>query len=179
MSRVVKDLVISDVRKRVGAVKDFVIVDTSKMDAFSQNTLRLKLREKNIRVVGVKNTLAGKVLAENGVSGVDAYLAGPTSLVFGSTDIVALSKEMFLQVKASKEKLVVKGGAVEGMGLNSKSLEDVSKGPSREELIGKIVGMMMGPGAQLAAALLGPGGTLAGQVKSKSEEEKGDEPAAA
>ncbi len=177
MSRAVKDLVISDVRKRVGAAKDFVFVDTSKMDAFSQNTLRLKLREKSIRVVGVKNSLAVKVLGENGVSGVESYLAGPTSLVFGSTDIVALSKELFQQAKDSKEKLVIKGGAVEGSGLGAKALEDVSKGPSREELIGQIVSRMLGPGAQLAAALLGPGGTLAGQVKSKGEE-KGDEPAA-
>lgn len=177
MSRAVKDLVINDVRKRMGAVKDVVFVDTSKMDAFSQNTLRLKLREKSIRVVGVKNTLARRVLGENGVAGVDAYLAGPTSIIFGSTDIVALSKEVFQQAKASKDTLVVKGGAIEGSGLNAKTLEDVSKGPSREELIGKIASLMLGPGAQLAAALLGPGGTLAGQVKSKSEE-KGDEPAA-
>jgi large subunit ribosomal protein L10 len=171
MSRAVKDLVISDVRKRVGSAKDFVFIDASKMDAFSQNTLRLTLREQGIRIVGVKNTLASKVLKENGVSNVDHLLAGPTSLVFGASDIVALSKEVFKQVKSSKEKLEVKGGSVEGSGLDAKQLEAVSKGPSREELIGKIVGLMLSPGANLAAALLGPGGTLVGQVKSKSEED--------
>jgi len=36
--------------------------------------------------------------------------------------------------------------------------------------LGLLMGQIMGPGAQLAAALLGPGGTLAGQIKQKAEE---------
>lgn len=175
MSRAVKEMVLSDVRKRIGGARDVVIVDTSKLSAFSQNTMRLKLREKNIHVLGVKNTLAKKVLGEFGVSGLDSQLSGPSSLVWGGSDIVELSKEISKEAKTNKD-LVIKGGVVEGTGVNPKQLDDISKGPTRQELIGKIVQLMLSPGANLAGALLGPGGTLAGQLKSVGEGK--DEPAA-
>ena len=176
MSRAVKEMVISDVRKRIGDARDIVVVDTSKLEAFAQNTLRLKLQEKGIRVLGVKNTLAKKILGEMGVAGCEAQFSGPSSLVWGGADIVELTKEIASVVKTN-EKLVVKGGVVEGTAVTAKQVEDISKGPTRQELIGKIVQLMLSPGANLAGALLGPGGTLVGQLKSVGEE-KADEAAA-
>ena len=48
----------------------------------------------------------------------------------------------------------------------------VSKWPSRQEQISMLVGQILGPGAQLSAALLGPGKRLNSQIKQKGE---GDE----
>ncbi len=177
MSRAVKEMVLSDVRRRMGKARDLVIVDTSKLDAFSQNSMRLKLRQRDIHVLGVKNTLAKKVLGELGVSGLDAQFSGPSSLIWGGADIVELSKEITKEAKANAN-LVIKGGVVEGTGVNAKQLDDISKGPTRQELIGKIVQLMLSPGANLAGALLGPAGTLAGQLKSVGEgKSEGDAPA--
>ena len=119
----------------------------------------------------VKNALARKALHSIGVTALDDVLQGPSTLVWGGEDIVALSKEI---AKWAKElpKLEIKGGAVEGSALDASGVDALSKSPGREELIGIIVGAALGPGAQLAGALLGPGGYLAGQVKAV--EEKGE-----
>ena len=53
-------------------------------------------------------------------------------------------------------------------------MKDVSKWPSREEVLSKIAGQILGPGARLAAILLGPGGTVAGQIKSIADKEEAD-----
>jgi large subunit ribosomal protein L10 len=46
----------------------------------------------------------------------------------------------------------------------------------RPELLSKIAGLILAPGARLAGALLGAGGVVAGQIKSIADKE--GEPAA-
>ena len=83
-------------------------------------------------------------------------------MVWGGEDIVALSKEIAKWAK-DLPTFEIKGGAVEGQTLDANGVDVLSKSPSREELIGQIAGLALSPGAQLAAAMLGPSIQLAGQ----------------
>jgi len=170
MSKKIKDMLVAELRERIGAHKDILVVDYSKLDGKTENSLRLKLHKQKITMLGVKNSLARKALGELGLSGLDPFLNGPSTLVFGGPDIVALSKEIAKWVK-DLEPLTIKGGVVEGNSIGPAQFDALSKSPSREELLGKIVGLILAPGAQLSAALLGAGGTVCGQVKSISEKE--------
>ncbi len=107
------------------------------------------------------------------MNGLDGVLEGPTTLVWGGEDIVALSKEIAKWAKEI-EPLKIKGGTTEGTALSPATVEALSKSPGRLELIGQIVTLMTSPGARLAGALLGPGGKLASQVKKISEKEEGE-----
>jgi large subunit ribosomal protein L10 len=172
MSKQLKAMVLNDIRQRVGGVKDFVVVDVSKLDGPSANKLRLDLRKQDIRMFGVKNTLAVKTFAESGFKGnLDDMFKGPSTVVIGGRDIVQLTKEVLKQTKGHKA-LQVKGGVVEGTAVTGDQVDSISKGPSREELVGRIVMLMLSPGAALAGALLGPGGTVCGAVKSIAEKEE-------
>lgn len=171
MSKEIKSLMMSELRKRIGDNRDFVVVDTSKLDAFSVNQLRLELRAQGIFLLGVKNALAKRTFADMGLTGLDPFLKGPSVLVWGSSDMVALTKEITKRA-AGNEKLAIKGAALDGSSLDSKQVDALSKSPGRVELIGKILTLIQSPGAQLAAALLGPGGQLSGQVKSLAEKEE-------
>lgn len=165
MSKRIKEMLVADLRGRLGDHRDFIVVDSSRLDGVTGNSLRLKLRKQNIRVLGVKNSLARKALGEMGLAGLEAYLAGPSSLIYGGPDIVALSKEIAKWAK-DLEPLQIKGGMIDGVPLSPAEVDSLSKSPSREELLGKIVMLMLSPGAQLAAALVGTGGVLSGQMKS-------------
>ena len=179
MSKTVKKMLIGEIRDRIGETRDLLVVDSSKLDALTANRFRLALREKQISLLTVKNTLARRALNDAGVTALDPVLDGPSTIIWGGEDIVALSKEIARWAK-ELEPLSIKGGAVEGTTLNAADVDQLSKSPSREELIGQIVGLILSPGAQLAGALLGPGGYLAGQIKELAEKEGGEpEPAAA
>lgn len=171
MSKFVKELIISEIESQIGEVRDFVVVDSAKLDAITDNGFRLKLQEKGISTLTVKNTLARRAFANAGVEGLEDVLKGPSTLVWGGEDIVALSKEMS-KWASDIENLAIKGGSTEGTALTSDDVAKLSKSPGRMELIGEIVSRILGPGAQLAGAIKGPGGTLAGQIKTISE---GDE----
>lgn len=179
MSKQLKAMVLNDIRQRVGGAKDFVVLDVSKLDGHTANKLRLDLRKQEIRMFGVKNTLAVKAFADSGFKGnLDNLFKGPSTVVIGGRDIVQLTKEIFKQTKGLKA-LEVKGGVVEGTTVTGEQVDAISKGPTREELVGKIVMLMLSPGAALAGALLGPGGTVCGAVKSIAEKEGEDVPAEA
>jgi large subunit ribosomal protein L10 len=170
MSKAVKEMVIDDVARRIGDVRDLFVVDASRLDAFSANRWRLDLRKKNITALTVRNTLARRALERGGVKGLDRVLEGPSTLLFGGRDVVELSKEI-VEAAKKNDKIQIKGGTVEGSPLDPAGVEALSKSPSREELIAKIAGQILAPGANLAAALLGPGSTVASQLKSIYEKE--------
>lgn len=173
MSKRIKEMIAGDLKQRLGETRDFLVVDCAKLPAFKTNTLRLNLRKQNIRMLSVKNSLARKTLKEMGLGGAGDILKGPSVLVWGANDIVALSKEIAKQAKDLKE-LEIKGGLLDGAPLTAPDVDAISKGPSREETIGRIVMLLLSPGAQLAGALLGPGGYVTGQVKAISEKTEGE-----
>ena len=168
MSKVVKEMLTDSIRQQLGEARDLLVVDVSRIDAITTNQWRLALQEREISVLTVRNTLARRALHELGVTALDPFLAGPSTLVWGAEDIVALSREMTKWAKEIDE-LEIKGAAVEGTSLDSDGVTALSKSASREELISQLAGMLLSPGAQLAGALLGPGAMLASQIKSISE----------
>ena len=168
MSKLVKDLMIDGIQKVVGECREVVVLDVSKVDAVNANRLRLALRKKNIRLLGVKNAVARRALGQIGLSGVAKALSGPSTLAFGGEDIVSLSKE--LTEWANKIKVLeIKGGGLGETPLSAPDVEALSKSPGRKELLSQLVGLILSPGAQLNGAVLGAGGKLAGQVKTLSE----------
>lgn len=170
MSKVVKRMMIDQIRQRLGDCRDLIVIDTSKLDAQSDNQLRLELHRKGISLMSVKNTLARIALREGEITPVESVFEGPSTLVWGGEDIVSLSKEMTSWAKKIDD-LEIKGATVDGQGVDEQGVEELSKSPSRLELIGQISGLLLSPGATLSGALLGPGGKLAGQIKSKADDE--------
>ncbi|MBL9084780.1 MAG: 50S ribosomal protein L10 [Planctomycetales bacterium] len=179
MSKYVKNLLIDDVKKKLAGVNDALLVSVSGLDATKNQSLRAKLRGKGIGLMVVKNSLAKQATKGTPLNVAFDQAEGSLAVVWGSADIVSLAKEV---VAIAEDKTMApfaaRGGVVDGQRLSADEVKDVSKWPSREEVLGKIVGQILGPGAQLAALLLGPGGQLAGQLKTKSEGAEGDAEAA-
>ncbi len=174
MSKRVKEMVIEDLRARIGDHSEMLVIDSSRLDAVGDNRFRLALQEKKMRLLTVKNSLAKRALNQAGISALDPILQGPSSLVWGSEDIVTLSKEIAKWAKEI-EQIEIKGGTAEGKSLSADDVHVLSKSPGRVELIGRIVMLALSPGAQLAGALLGPGGKLSGQVEAIADRDKGEE----
>ena len=171
MGREVKDMVIADIQSRIGDVKDFIVVDCSKVDAITANRWRLALRKQQMSALTVKNSVANNALTRKGIDGLTGVLNGPSTLVWGGDDIVALSRSVAKWAKEIKN-FEIKGGTVEGESLDAAAVDALSKSAGRLETIGEIAGLMLAPGRQLAGCLQGPGGRLAGQLKTLSEEKQ-------
>ena len=176
MSKRIKELLVTDLQQRIGDTSEMLVVDSSRLDAISDNRFRLGLREKDIRILTVKNSMALRALHSAEVTALDPVLEGPSSLVFGGEDIVSLSKEVAGWARELGDGLLeIKGGMLEGITLSASDVDELSKSPSREELIGQIAGLLLSPGATIAGSLLGPGGLVAGSIEAIADGEAEEE----
>jgi large subunit ribosomal protein L10 len=177
MSKFVKQLVTRDIANQLTEVKDAVLVSTTGMDANTTNELRGELEKKDIHLLVVKNSLGRRAAEGTSLAPMFEGTAGQVAVCWGSTDFVALVKEVVrLDKDAAKfGKFKAAGGVLDGERLDAEKLVAVSKWPSREEQISILVGQILSPGANLVGALLGPGAMVASQIKQKGEEEASEE----
>lgn len=168
MSKYVKDLQIRDYRARLSAVEDLLIINVVGIDAMQTNRLRLDLRKKGIELQVVKNNLARKILEEKGLGSASGLLTGPSAVIWGGEGIVELAREISDWAKKI-EKLSIRGACVSGQTLDALAVDQLSKLPSRVELLGRLVGQILSPGARLAALVLSPGGSLVSQIQQIGE----------
>lgn len=174
MSKYLKDLITGSYTRRLEGVQDALLVNVVGLDANRAVVLRKKLREKNMRLLVVKNSLARRATEGTPLSGALTGVDGNVALVWGGEDIISLAKEICrIQDDGKYPTFVAKGGIMDGEPLNADRVRDISKWPSRGEQLSLLVGQILGPGSRIAGALLGPGGALASQVKKKGDEAEG------
>ncbi|MBX6311611.1 MAG: 50S ribosomal protein L10 [Isosphaeraceae bacterium] len=176
MSKYVKELMMDQLRSELNGARSVLIFDFKGLDAVSENKLRLDLRKKNIRVRALKNSLARRVFADIGLGGLERFLTGPSVAAWGGDGVAELAKELSDQVKKLK-KPEIKGGAVEGAIIGPEQVEDITKLPSREALIARVVGLALAPAQRVVALANAPASGLLGQLKALAEKEGGESPA--
>ncbi len=172
MSKYVKELISNELSQRLEGVGDALVVNVVGMDANTNFVLRKQLREQNIHLTVIKNSLARRATEGTPLAAAFTGVEGSAAVVWGAEDIVSLAKIVTKYAEDAKFKnFEPKGGVMDGAPLSADDVKRVSKWPSRQEQLSILVGQILSPGAQLVSQLLAPGGALASQVKQKGEEE--------
>jgi large subunit ribosomal protein L10 len=173
MSKYVKEMMMTQLKDELGDSKSVLILDFKGLDAITENRLRLDLRKKQIQMRAVKNTLARKVFGELGFGDLSPYLTGPSVAVWGGAGVAELAKELSAQVKKLK-KPEIKGGSVDGTVIGPTQVESITKLPSREELLGRIVSLALAPAGRIVALANAPASGLMSQLKTIAEPAEGE-----
>jgi large subunit ribosomal protein L10 len=168
MSKQVKKLLMDDMRKSFDGVRDVLVISVNGVDGIQNNQMRQALRQKNIRVQVVKNSLTKRLFGEMGLGPAAQFLEGPSAVAWGGQTIVDLAKEI-TDWSAKIKKLEIKGGATSGLPLTAAQVTALSKLPSREELVARVVMLALSPARRVASLLASPAGRIASQLKTKSE----------
>jgi large subunit ribosomal protein L10 len=100
----------------------------------------------------VKNTLAQRAFAANGVNALDDHLAGPTGRVLSGTDPVAGAK-VLADFAKEFEKPAIKIGLVDGKPLTAAQIKRLAELPPKEVLLSQLAGYIQAPMAQFAGAM--------------------------
>lgn len=176
MSKYVKQLMTDDLRQKWEGVEAALLVDVIGMEANDTVELRKRLREKDISLMVVKNSLARRAAEGTALAPGFEGATGTTAVVWGAEDVVSLAKEVTALIKAPEfEKFTNKGGVLDGAKLSPEEVDQVSKWPSRTELLSIVAGQILSVPSEIASQLTGPAGDLAGQVKTLIErQEEGD-----
>jgi len=141
------------------------------LDANKTVVLRKRLRDKQMKLLVVKNSLAKRASEGTPLAAAFEGSEGTLAVLWGGEDVVSMAKEVVeIQKSGQFEPFEPRGGVMDGEHLTADLVKDISKWPSREEQLSLLMGQILSPGANLSAALLGPGAKLASQIEKKSEE---------
>ena len=178
MSKYVKNLITRELSDRFKELDGVAVINPRGINAIKTNLIRGRLHAKGLRMTVVKNTLARRAVADDSkIKGFDKLLDGPSAVIYGKASIADVAR-FLLQEKKTDDTLELRGIFFDGEAyVGDKGIEQASKLPTREEAIGNLVGLLLSPGRNLAAAVKGPGGRIGGILKAI--EEKGEAPAAA
>jgi large subunit ribosomal protein L10 len=124
--------------------------------------LRGKLRTGDVEYRVVKNTLARRAAEAAGVPALQSELEGPVAIAFGYDDLSMPSRLINEFVRATRLKLDVKGGLVEGRVFTSDQVKQLADLPSRETLIAQLMGTLQSPVSQLVGIMQTPVQQLVG-----------------
>ncbi|MBU2754192.1 50S ribosomal protein L10 [Acidithiobacillus sp. CV18-2] len=138
-----KEQVVAALQAKLANVQAMAVAEYRGLSVAQMTALRVAARKQSVHVQVVKNTLLKRALADTDFAVMNPLLSGP--LVFAaSEDPVAVAKVLTDFAKGN-DKLVITGGALGAKLMDAKALQQLSKMPSREELLAKLMGTMQAP----------------------------------
>jgi len=146
-----KQSVVAEVAKQVAGAQAIVLAENRGMAVAHMTQLRAKARASGVYFRVVKNTLVRRAVVDTPFASLADRMVGPLAYGIGP-DPVAVAKVLNDFAK-SNEKFVITGGAMPGQVMSAKDVSALASLPSREELIGKLLGTMQAPMAKLVRTL--------------------------
>ncbi|MBN1631988.1 MAG: 50S ribosomal protein L10 [Thermoleophilia bacterium] len=161
---------VKEIAADLKATNIYYFLDYRGLTFAETSDLRARLRKADANLKVVKNTLAKIAATDAGVEGLDGYLQGPTAIAYCHGDPVKVAKIIQDFIKEKKKPIVLRGGRLERSLLTTADMEKLATLPSREQLLGQLVGLIASPLTGLVNVLNGPIRALVvimGQVQEK------------
>lgn len=148
----VKGNEVKELNEKINGAKGIVIVDYRGITVDAVTTLRNDLRKENIEYKVAKNTLIKLAVKGTEYEGLSEYLEGPTAIAISHDDCTAPAR-IIAKTVSSVEPFNFKCSWVDGTVYDAKGTEEISKIPSKEVLISKILGGFNSPISALARTI--------------------------
>lgn len=121
-----------------------VLTEYRGMSVAEVTDLRKQLRPAGAEYHVTKNTLLRIAAQRKGLPSDEALMSGPTAVTFVGDDLVGGAKAILNYAKTSKN-FVIKGGILQGQVIKANDLDDITKLPSKQELVSKMLGSLQSP----------------------------------
>jgi large subunit ribosomal protein L10 len=159
MARPEKIAEVEAITERMQAAQSMILTDYTGCTVEQMTIFREKCRANAVECRVVKNRLA-RIAANNSELGVISdHLIGPTAIVFGHESQVDAAKIVADFIKEN-EQMRIKGGVLDGAFLDVNEVVALSKTPSMDELIAKMMGSINSPARGLVCTINGVAGKL-------------------
>ncbi len=152
MGRAEREQSIRDLHTVFGKVKMAVIAEYRGLTVAEMTSFRVKLRKAEARFAVSKNTLAKRASVGTPLEVVRDQLTGPVGLLYTAGDPVAAAKALVEFLKEN-QKLVPRGGVLDGKQISFDQVRGLADLPSREVLLSRLLGSMQSPATGFVRAL--------------------------
>jgi large subunit ribosomal protein L10 len=151
LSKEDKQAAVADISREIAKSQTIVLAEYRGITVGDLTQLRAKAREQQVYLRVLKNTLARRAVEGTPFAPLAEHMTGP--LIYGmSQDAVAAAK-IVNDFAKTNDKLVIRSGAYEGKVMDKAAVQALATIPSRDELLAKLLGVMLAPVSGFARAL--------------------------
>ena len=161
-----KQAIVAQLTDTLKSAASGVLVDYKGITVAEDTALRHELRENGVEYSVVKNTLVRFAIDKVGMQELDGVLNGTTSLAVSKDDPIAPMRIINKYAKQLGDRFNIKAGFMDGKVIPLEDVAALAELPSKEVLLGQMLGMMLAPLTSLAIVI-------------KAIAEKGGQPAPA
>ena len=147
-----KQPIVQAIAEDIKDAASVVLVDYRGLTVAEDTALRKQLREAGIVYKVCKNTMMKRAFEGTDFAALDEHLEGPSAIAISKDDATAPARILCKFAKDAKA-LELKAGVVEGTVYDVAGLTELSKVPSREELLSKLLGSLQSSITNLARVL--------------------------
>ena len=147
-----KQPIVDEISELLNGAATAVVVDYRGLTVEQDTQLRKQLREAGVTYKVYKNTLIKRATEGTDFAALDPNLEGLTALAVSKTDATAPAR-ILAEFAKKADKLEIKAGIVEGTYYDAKGMNVIATIPSREILLGKLLGSIQSPITNFARVL--------------------------
>lgn len=155
MPRPEKIAAVEELREKFARSQALLVMGFAGIPAAEMTSLRRLVRKRGVELRVVKNTLARRAAQEAGIAELAEFLRGPNLVILGRDDPTVPFKVALECVERYPNFFRVRGGVFAGEVVQPDQVKFYATLPSREELLARLAGSMLGPVRGLALALSG------------------------
>ena len=148
-----KQPVVAEIAELLNGAATAVVVDYRGLTVEQDTQLRKQLREAGVSYKVYKNTMIRFAAKGTAFEALEPNLEGPTALAVSKTDATAPARILAEFGKKTKAPLEIKGGVVEDTYYDAAGMQTIATIPSREILLGRLLGSMQSPIANFARVI--------------------------
>lgn len=170
-SLIEKEKVVKELNEKMRNAEAVFLLDFHGMNVEEMNKLREELRKQSHYLHVIKNTLALRAARGTPVEIAQDYFKGNTALTITLRDPVALAK-VLTDFANRNEKLKIKAGVLKDRLLSLNDIKRLSDLPTKDVLIGILIGRLKSPISSLVFTLSGILGKLINVLKAIEEKKR-------
>ena len=163
-----KITIVEDLQAKLNASPFVLVTDYTGLRVDQFSILRNRLAENGAECKVVKNTFLRRAMSDAGLPDIGTDLKGQTAIVIGEKDVAAAAKVLKAFV-AEFKKPEIKLGIVGHSVVTVEQINAIADLPSREILLGQLLGVMQAPASTLVRLLNEPASSLARVLKAKAD----------
>ena len=173
MSKPIKDMLVSEYKRRFGDIGNALLIDIRGIGANENNDLRVDLQGKDIHITVLKNSLAKTAFSGTELESLNTALEGPSALVVGGTSVVDVARTLVDWARKIKQ-LDLKAALLDGELFDgADGVKRLSEYPTKEEAQATVVQLVLSPAGNVVKASTSPGSNLVGiieEIRTRLEE---------
>ncbi len=159
--QVEKKTIIDDLLERVNASPFMIVTDYNGLTVSQFEELRTRLAGVGSSIHVTKNSYIKRVIKESDLpEGLAECLQGQTAIVTGEEDVCGAAK-IVKNFHKEFTRPLIKMGVLDGKLMSEAEVNQLADLPSKDQLLGQLLGLLQAPATNLARLLNEPGAQIA------------------